>query len=775
MSTKQLYEKTSEGMKEVNPLIALEDIYSRMSDTPLGVLVTLYNHVKCEWKGNVAETRKTVPMFLRKSGLFITYNNGTKYITEFFSAGTDQINTENWIKDTNWALVPDEDYISAGVKPGVGSIGYEQLNNNLKQLFREKVNVTNFPDDEDITSVDNMLKLKDREVDAANFQSKGYVILRKNLRLINGVVKNILTQNMINKPNTIYEIRYDFDLNSETINIPDNCTLKFEGGRLNNGIINGNNTGLVGRTFNLSNVLNNTFFFINHPDEYFASDFITNNIDDSFQKLIDLAKYNNKTVIIDLSLKISKLIKIPTQFKIKGSNRRIASIKLLTELSGFILGSSDDSEKVYEVDFSDISINGTDIANYGIQCYRISQCRFTNIYIGNCKITNLLLHESSINWFTKCYFYNSCTSIVLYNSSYNVFSGANFWENKIIFSINNNIDQLIITDSWIERFEKLFIGTNISMKMFISTTSFLKSSNGECSLCDLSSEQEKSSVVININQCRFFFINSISTNLVKVSNRNSYFYLDVRQSYLYAPKLKYIIDNTTDNNRESIVLCWNGNNGFKLSEDNMFSNPSNASFRGIYVSTTGEQLLYNTLVLPSKFILPIDRCSPGTINYNKTNETIQVIVDNHNQKTLMYKFSNFNNDSKPNTGEFCEIFINNTKRRLELWNGLKFTNLDGTNINDFDIEGPSSKRPIFKTGTNYWYKFYDTTLQQYIVWNGTRWITSDGNPADAKKQGTTEERPTSINIGFIYKDTTLNKLIIWDGTSWVNMDGTTLI
>lgn len=240
MSTKQLYEKTSEGMKEVNPLVAIEDIYSKLSDTPLEALVSLYNHVKCEWKGSVADTRRTVPLFLRRSGLFITYNNGTKYITEFFSAGTDQITTEGWVKDSNWTSVPDEDYISAGVKPGVGSIGYEQLNDNLKKLFREKVNVTNYPDDEDIVSVDNMLKLKDREVDAALFQSKGYVILRKNLCLVNGTVKNILTQDMINQPNTIYEIRYDFDLNSNIINIQEGCTIKFKGGSLINGTLNGN-------------------------------------------------------------------------------------------------------------------------------------------------------------------------------------------------------------------------------------------------------------------------------------------------------------------------------------------------------------------------------------------------------------------------------------------------------------------------------------------------------------------------------------------------------
>lgn len=54
--------------------------------------------------------------------------------------------------------------------------------------------------------------------------------------------RNILTPVMINQPNTIYEIRYDFDLNGETIEIQDNCILKFNGGILKNGTIKFNNT-----------------------------------------------------------------------------------------------------------------------------------------------------------------------------------------------------------------------------------------------------------------------------------------------------------------------------------------------------------------------------------------------------------------------------------------------------------------------------------------------------------------------------------------------------
>lgn len=95
--------------------------------------------------------------------------------------------------------------------------------------------------EEDINkNSEGKLQFADRPYDEANFSGKGYKILRKNIQ--NG--KNILTQEMINKPNTVYEIRYDFDLNGTKINIPEGCTLKFDGGSFNNGTITGNNTSI---------------------------------------------------------------------------------------------------------------------------------------------------------------------------------------------------------------------------------------------------------------------------------------------------------------------------------------------------------------------------------------------------------------------------------------------------------------------------------------------------------------------------------------------------
>lgn len=54
--------------------------------------------------------------------------------------------------------------------------------------------------------------------------------------------RNIITQEDISEENTIYEIRYDFDLDGKTLTIPNNCVLYFTSGKFYNGSINMDNT-----------------------------------------------------------------------------------------------------------------------------------------------------------------------------------------------------------------------------------------------------------------------------------------------------------------------------------------------------------------------------------------------------------------------------------------------------------------------------------------------------------------------------------------------------
>lgn len=91
-----------------------------------------------------------------------------------------------------------------------------------------KLTGTQLPvDEEDITVNNGVLKLADRDTT----DGMGYKILRL-------PENGILTQDQINTSNTIYEIRYDFNLNGTTITIPRNSILKFNGGSFSNGTIN---------------------------------------------------------------------------------------------------------------------------------------------------------------------------------------------------------------------------------------------------------------------------------------------------------------------------------------------------------------------------------------------------------------------------------------------------------------------------------------------------------------------------------------------------------
>lgn len=111
----------------------------------------------------------------------------------------------------------------------------EALNQALNTLGEHSDRLENLADNEDITSVNDVLKFANKDYSPASYSGLGRVYLRKNF--VDG--KNVLTQDMITKENTIYVIRYDYELNNETITIPDGCVLKFDGGKLSNGSIKG--------------------------------------------------------------------------------------------------------------------------------------------------------------------------------------------------------------------------------------------------------------------------------------------------------------------------------------------------------------------------------------------------------------------------------------------------------------------------------------------------------------------------------------------------------
>ena len=90
-------------------------------------------------------------------------------------------------------------------------------------------------------------------------EGKRYKVLHK------GNGKSLKNQIEGGNANTIFEIRYDFDLGGAIINIPDNCVLKLVGGSLKNGTLVGQNTILEGQA---SVIMNTSDLFFSNPDSF---------------------------------------------------------------------------------------------------------------------------------------------------------------------------------------------------------------------------------------------------------------------------------------------------------------------------------------------------------------------------------------------------------------------------------------------------------------------------------------------------------------------------
>lgn len=123
--------------------------------------------------------------------------------------------------------------VEAKIDPKTGKLYVEPIGEGSVTY-----NFTNFPDDEDLTeetreNEEKVMKLADKEYNAAMFSGLGRVYLRKNI----SSSKNVLTQEVINNQKTRYIVQYDYDLNASIINIPDDCVLDFQGGSFKNGVL----------------------------------------------------------------------------------------------------------------------------------------------------------------------------------------------------------------------------------------------------------------------------------------------------------------------------------------------------------------------------------------------------------------------------------------------------------------------------------------------------------------------------------------------------------
>lgn len=204
------------------------------------------------------------------------------------------------------------------LKPG--SVDPDDLSEATKQLIGNK-SITNLPDEEDITVLENQtLKLKDKEYAPKDYSGMGRVYLRKHY--VNGV--NTLTRHMMRKPNTIYIIQYDYCLAGQTIEVPENCVLDFQGGSLRNGTLKGDYTCIksaLQKIFDLDITLNGKWSIdYIYPEWFGALGYMRNDSTAFIQKSV----YISVSILVPVKLSsrkyyITSSIYLPSYSNIEGS------------------------------------------------------------------------------------------------------------------------------------------------------------------------------------------------------------------------------------------------------------------------------------------------------------------------------------------------------------------------------------------------------------------------------------------------------------------------
>lgn len=237
MENQQLIKKdrSANSYSKIFPWTFTDLVLDRVTKESLDNILVRNNFIALPYVGSKAATRLQVPMKNRRRGIWLSYIDYAGTLTvEYYN--DNNLDDNHWQDSSYW--LP---YNTVEFQPA--SVGLSALAQEVFDWINSQITTAVKLNPEDLQkNSSGQIEEANRAYNTSTFSGLGYRILRKNIQSN----ENILTQSMINMPNTIYEIRYDFDLNGATINLPANSVLQFVGGSIKNGTINFSNTLLSG-------------------------------------------------------------------------------------------------------------------------------------------------------------------------------------------------------------------------------------------------------------------------------------------------------------------------------------------------------------------------------------------------------------------------------------------------------------------------------------------------------------------------------------------------
>lgn len=834
--TQQLIKKRSQGVgyQNIYPKTYIELVSDRMTNQLLSDILARFNFLYLVYDEDASNTRLQVEPQYRRKGLWIAYvrTDGT-LITEY--SISDNIDDETWSSDTNWQS-------STTAQIDIKSLEPEDLTLEL-----EKITFAN------------------RAYDPSTYSGKGYTILRKNIQTVPSVgTVNLLTQGMISDPNTVYEIRYDFNLNGATINIPEGSVLNFVGGSLNNGEVIFNNTQInEGRFINInpSGTIYNAVAYA----KWFTSD-------DDTKAIAWLFTIAATGVLVELENKT---------YNINTTNPNGYSTALVNIENCNSFNVNGNGAVLYDTIEYDVLVDKLYAFIRFTNCSNVSITNITYKWAYKAEIVDKVKGIIFIRTIGECSNFNLDFEVInvgrgLYSGVFgNTNIGRGFCDStvkvratKVGYPIaieigdNNNFYSNYeevhrgnyycgLSNSKVYVIGKNPVGTNCHVLLSdgATTTDYL-----HCKNVDIIVEDTGSTTSNIFGVLVQTYSPTVAPHLAnRVTSYNISFNAKVHFPKNTTATVEPIVwvgeSELIDNvnfSMDTTILSSNENNRFMRLNHDSFR--SIAKFTGYIANVTNtfvgaleenEHIEFYDLKGDELTVWfeGTDSGRQGTISFVECYNTAFAVNKSGNVYPTIYKYNsnlrygtnaivNVVNTEPPavldgttiTTTSNSVIIKSKDRNPYITFSGIILGNLqsidvilipevDGTlliasNIGlmggirqnmrlkankyynfklirveekyclfapaydtDASNRGTTANRPQsgdIYSGFSYW----DETIGEPIWWGGSQWIDSSGNPADALKTGTTEQRPTGVQIGFIYKDTTLDQLVVWDGVEW---------
>lgn len=575
--------------------------------------------------------------------------------------------------------------------------------------------------------------------------------------------RNILMSNMINQPNTIYEIRYDFDLNGKILELPENCTLKFEGGSFNNGDLN---VKYINVTIQGPSSFENVQIWVNNTNCRILDIDIINESKDGIYS-------NSDNGCSGLTIKNCKIVSKGGQCIRVIADNAVEHIQNITiegcdlqfyrmgiELQSHVENSSyienciisNNKIKLFDPD-SYLNGFGISLTGFGnnvlVEKNEISSCRLgiENPGFSGTRIINNVI--TGITKDTRILAFSNRNSDKAYISG-NIFNIGNIYIDLGIgmFFINNNcyVNEVRFTKSS----DCKIMGNNITSYgnagIFFDNTGgsyidnnyiYTSSDTGEA-LIYFYGKKSTNNKVLN---CHFF--KSKPGYGVLIENRNGatgniiYSYINENSKSTYYPE--FTTQFTTINNKiTAIDTVYDTSSDYKPLDAQRIKN-------FYFYKNFAEEAVFSIRV--PKTALGVNFMFHVFANYGNNNTNLgayefiinKIAYDAFNTGVNLKRIRNISNiryefNSDTDYCYFNVILVGTSGNRgLNLWVLEGTTNKDNVYINleartavytkEKDGDGTSEQRPSNIPNN---YQYFDTTLGKPIWWTGTKWVDATG-------------------------------------------------